>query len=1252
MSGAKASGKEKKYFVYITAGILLNCLGRVAAVKCGCPAIIDTLGTVLAAYYGGIIPGVASAVVSGLLCAVSLPYDVFYIIPGIAVAVVAALLTRLSRYLNRLLGAMNATLILCVVRTLFLTAINVALYEGKTGLGYPDAIIDYLAVFDVPWIIRCFIASLYISFVDMFFAVGVLFVARKQGKYIKRKRRAAELKKALGKKITLALLPALFFIPASKVYAAGNINFVQRLYNSENGLVGSCANDIVQSDEGTMWIGTYGGLYRFNGEEFERIESINSVRSVQSLFVDSENRLWVGSDGSGVTVMMPDKTCRVFDSSQGLPAGTVKDVVQGSDGLYYIGTPSGLAIVSFDGDMFRIRGIRGDIGSISDISLGASGEVAALTTLGDVYIFRDRSLAVEIDYDDIKATCVKYDSAGYLYVGTDSEFVYKYRIGEKDYLLMDVLIARGLNNINDIYFDGTGHIFVASDTGIGYSDQTGGFNVISNEGFNNSIEKIFEDYQGNLWFTSSRCGLLSLSPSSFTDLFSVCNVRSAVVNVAVEWEGFVYAGTDDGLTVLDPDKCVSITNKAVREFEGARIRSLAVDKDGNLLIAAIGKPLMRLSHKGGLSKYFHRESDEEETGHKIRLVKQLSGGTLLTLGDDGICFIEDHKVKYKMRKSEELGNAVLLNAEELSDGTILVGTDGDGIAVIKNQRICRYITERDGLSSGVILRIVDDRRGLGVFVLTGSGMCYVEGDYKSDDVSVRELTEPPYYNNYDLYQRMNGDIFITGGAGVYVIGYDELLSTEREATCKLLDTKSGLPGSLTSNSWNSAVSDDHIYLCGNKGVYRLDLDNFETEVTEYKAGIATVKLDGENYDITGSDEIRIPKGTQKLELELEINNFTVYDPYVRYYMAGVDDEKITVKSSELESITYYNLPHGNNEFHIEILNQDGMLVKERSYAVIKDKETYETTGFQVYFYVILVIIVLFGTNSIINGGIYEITRKQKSEHKKIVDALEREKKEAVERSLYIEEEASRARASFIDRMSTEIQSTVNAISGMNTMIMRESGQQEIKEYSRDISWALRRLKHSVAGMLGYDSPDEEADGPSEEEHFHARDARILVADSIELNLSVAEQLLKRIRIEVDTASSGVEAIDKAMTVKYDIIMIDSMMPEMSGEEVLKKIQDDCPLNSDVPVIVTSTYAVRGARQEYLRLGFSNYLVKPIDAGTLEAMVESYLPEDKIVIVNGRRDHIERSSDAVSPELLEELERLDRELGEILNKESS
>ena len=1252
MSETKSSGIKKQYPVYIFAGILLNCTGRLIAQKTGFPGLLDTLGTLFAAYYGGVATGVISAALSGSLCALTNRTDLYYIVPGIGVAIAAALLTRLSRYLKRLLGAMNATLILCVVKTLLLTIVNTALFDGKSGIAYPDAIIDYLAIFDVPWIIRCTIASLYICFLDLLFAMAVLFTAARQGKYIKRKRRAAELKKALGKKITLALLPALIFIPASRVDAETSINFVERLYNSENGMVGSCANDIVQTEDGTMWIGTYGGLYRFNGEEFRRIEDVSSVRSVQSLYVDSENRIWVGSDGCGVTVMMPDKTCCVFDSSQGLPAGTVKAVVQGSDGCYYIGTTGGLAIVSFDGEKFSIRGIRGDIGSISDIAAGASGEVAVLSTLGDVYIFRDRSLVIEIDYDDIKATCVSYDAGGFLYVGTDAEYVYKYRLGEKDYLLVDVLVARGLNSINDIYFDRTGYIFIAADTGIGYSDKDGNSNIISNEGFDNSVGEIFADYQGNLWFTSSRCGLLVLSRSSFTDMFSVCNVKKAVVNVVIEWSGLCYVGTDDGLNVLDPDRCISIKNEAVREFEGTRVRSLAIDDNGDLLIAANGKPLMKFNKMTGLSDYFHDKDDEAEVGRKVRVVKQLSNGTVITLGDDGICFIKDNKVKYKMRKSEELGNAVLLNVTELSDGTLLVGTDGDGIAVIKDRKMCRYITERDGLSSGVILRVADDKRGIGAFVLTGSGMCYMEGDYKSDGVSVRELTEPPYYNNYDLYQRRNGEIFITGGAGVYVIDYPELMSTEREATCKLLDIKSGLPGSLTSNAWNCVVDDSYAYLCGNTGVYRLDLENYEMEVTEYKPGISSVKLDGGEYDMRQSDVIRIPVGTRKLEMDLEINNFTVYDPLIRYYLAGVDDEKITVKSSELEGITYFNIPRGNNEFHIEVLNKEGALVKEKSYIVSKETETYETTGFQIYFYSILIIIVLFGVNSVINGGVYEVTRKLKSEHAKEVSILEREKKEALERSLYIEEEASRARASFLDRMSSEIQTSVNAISGMNTMIMREAEQQNIKDYSKDINGALKRLKYSIAGMLGYDRDNDGDDDGAVEERFHTKDARILVVDSIELNLSIAEQLLKRINIDVDTAGSGIDAISRAMTTRYDIILIDSMMPEMSGEEILKKIHDDCPLNSDVPVIVTSTNAVRGARQEYLRLGFSNYLVKPIDASTLEAMVESYLPDDKIVLVNGAGKHIERSSATVSPELREELDRLDKELAEILNKESS
>ncbi len=59
-----------------------------------------------------------------------------------------------------------------------------------------------------------------------------------------------------------------------------------------------CANDIVQTNDGVLWIGTYGGLYRYNGSEFRWVDEYESVKTVNCLYTD-EGRLWVGTNDSG-----------------------------------------------------------------------------------------------------------------------------------------------------------------------------------------------------------------------------------------------------------------------------------------------------------------------------------------------------------------------------------------------------------------------------------------------------------------------------------------------------------------------------------------------------------------------------------------------------------------------------------------------------------------------------------------------------------------------------------------------------------------------------------------------------------------------------------------------------------------------------------------------------------------------------------------------------------------------------------------
>ena len=78
--------------------------------------------------------------------------------------------------------------------------------------------------------------------------------------------------------------------------------YIQTVYNRENGLPGGCANDIAQTADGILWIGTYGGLYRYNGNEFQWMDEFESVKTVNCLYTDEEGRLWIGTNESGLSI--------------------------------------------------------------------------------------------------------------------------------------------------------------------------------------------------------------------------------------------------------------------------------------------------------------------------------------------------------------------------------------------------------------------------------------------------------------------------------------------------------------------------------------------------------------------------------------------------------------------------------------------------------------------------------------------------------------------------------------------------------------------------------------------------------------------------------------------------------------------------------------------------------------------------------------------------------------------------------------
>lgn len=124
------------------------------------------------------------------------------------------------------------------------------------------------------------------------------------------------------------------------------------------------------------------------------------------------------------------------------------------------------------------------------------------------------------------------------------------------------------------------------------------------------------------------------------------------------------------------------------------------------------------------------------------------------------------------------------------------------------------------------------------------------------------------------------------------------------------------------------------------------------------------------------------------------------------------------------------------------------------------------------------------------------------------------------------------------------------------------------------------------------------------ELFEAPDKKILVVDDNKINLKVAARLLSNYKVNVELVESGFECLEKVKTNTYDLILMDDMMPKMSGVETFHKLKENNSFNT--PVVALTANAITGMKEKYLSEGFNDYLSKPIDKLELNIIMKKYL----------------------------------------------
>ncbi len=934
-----------KIFIILCC-VLVNFLGKHLAVKAQLPLWLDSFGTVFTAYVigpgAGAIVGCAGNVLYCFWDFASLAYAITSIFIGLSLGFAAR-----KKYFETFLGATSVAGCVTIGSVFISAIINLMFYDGYTGNIWGDGVIDFLTVRGLPRVLNCFIGEAYLDFLDKLVTVLAMYFLVKFVRFFRSTGTDGgdgndSIRKASSVCMIIILLGTGLMAPSLSVKAEGSndITYIQRIYNADNGLPCGHANDIAQTQDGILWVGSYAGLYRYNGISFRFMSELTHVKNVNCLYVDNDGRIWIGTNDSGVIVSDGISELFVLDTAGGLPSDSVRTIIQSTTGEYYIGTSDHMGVVRFDED--GNTDVYKDIPEIryaQSITADNDGHVAAVTADGNLFVLEAGEIICDFasQGSDIKFASCSFSYGGVLYAGTTDGKVVICSISGNRIRKDRSVNCPGLSEINEIYFN-RDDIWILADNGIGRLDDFV-FVKIATGDFNSSIERMCVDYQGNLWFASTRHGLLQLLESCFSNLNTDYGIDPAVVNTTAIRKGILYIGADDGVTEVRLSDGTLISDELTRLLEGVRIRCIMSDSSDNLWVCSYGKGLIRVSESGEILVF---DPDEHGIGKRARVAVELSDGTIAVSADTGLSLIKSENDITTIPYGDDLGSSQILSMCEYSDGKLYLGTDGNGIVVVESGKITGHLTKEDGLGSGVILRMVYDEETDKIFVVTSNSLSIL------DSQSISIVTNFPYSNNYDIVLDDDGEAFVLGSAGIYVVS-KKALTDNSEMDYMLLNSRLGLRGALTANSWNELTEDGELYLSTDRGVISFNLDDYKPEGRIYRIMISEVKLDGRPVLTQSGHVLRIDNNVNTIEFIPEIVNYTLDDPRISYSLEGIDTGYKTVIQSELGGAVYTNLPAGEYRFHLAILDdENGSVIEESVYEFIKEKAIYDNDWFIYY----------------------------------------------------------------------------------------------------------------------------------------------------------------------------------------------------------------------------------------------------------------------------------------------------------------
>ena len=806
--------------------------------------------------------------------------------------------------------------------------------------------------------------------------------------------------------LILAVLFSSSFIYSQESDGAGVqdsflTEFVPDVWTAADGLPGNTVTDMIQSSTGYVYLGTYDGLVRFDGVQFDtfnrRTEKNYSFVAARTVFEDSKGNLWIGTNDEGVRKITPSGGIEEYTTDRGLPNNSIRSVCEDKDENIWIGTTSGVAVVDKNNNVRKFTELE-KFGAenlfVTGICCDTGGRVWILSQAQNgVYLYANNALEKFKGLKSFKnpiITCITQDGSTDFWLGVEPYYAVKLS-GEEETVYNVGHGEQPGSTVHCIFQDKNGYMWIARDSGVSVLHNGIWSYMDSSTGLcNDNVVKILQDREGNIWFATDRGGIEKLTPAKFRTTTMKTTINAISEDTT---RGLVWLAGDNGLYCLKNKAFVE--NELTKACGNMRIRDVTVVYDGTVLVSVYERPTEVIMTPEG--KIYSLSQTDGLAGYKARVAIKARNGDLYIGTTSGLSIVSGKTGKIRnFGKKDGLANEFIMCIYEDMNGEIWCGTDGGGIFSVKNGELAAQYSTADGLIGNIVFKIMETSKG-DYWVTTGTGISRMKFGDGVKFVNYNSILGLGADGIFQMVPDYTGTVWMTSNRGVFSSNMKDFDAVAEgkgsRVESKFYGRSDGLiSGGVTSTSKSMRDSFGRIWFTLIDGFSVYDPLNITANKTAPLVNIERITIDNETFDWHG-EKLELKPGTNRINIKFTGLSF-ISSKQMTFKTKLSGFEKDYSDWSTQRSVSYTNLRPGKYEFSVVACNADGVeSAVAKTFMLAKQPYFWEV----IWFWIGLAVVVVGAVFFIVRHKIMEMRRYQ-IKLEKAVDDRTRELKAEKERA--------------------------------------------------------------------------------------------------------------------------------------------------------------------------------------------------------------------------------------------------------------